>query len=60
MKRILLFCLVALSFVACKPIARFSMVGAAPTKATPAETKVAVFVYSEAGVKNQPDELPTC
>jgi hypothetical protein len=57
MKRTLLLCLAALSLIACKPIARFSMVGAAPVKTTPPDTKVAVFVYSEAGVKNQPDEL---
>lgn len=57
MKRTLLLCVAALSFLACKPVARFSMVGAAPVKATPDATKVAVFVYSEAGVKNLPDEL---
>ena len=57
MKRLLFFALLSLSFVACKPVARFTMVGAAPTKLVLDGTKVAVFVYSEKGVQNQPDEL---
>jgi hypothetical protein len=57
MKRTLFLCFALCSFMACKPVARFTTVGAAPVKAPPDSTKIAVFVYSEKGVQNQPDEL---
>lgn len=57
MNRVLLFVFLAILSFGCKPVARFSMVGAAPAKVPTDGTKVAVFVYSEKGVQNQPDEL---